>query len=407
MVKVKSMKRIVFLALGYPDVRKSTILYTDLMQEFAKQGHEVLVVAPAIQKNDYGCRIEGNVNVLRVRTLPLFKVGPIKKGIANMLLPLQYKKAIKKHSNKFDYDLIIMPTPPITLVKVASWIKRKSEGKIYLILRDIFPQNAVDLRMMKENGFLHRFFRKQEHLLYKVSDAIGCMSEANVSYVQKHNPEVPPEKLHLLPNWEKIPEPLSEIEKSEVVEKYDLNNKFVAIFGGNLGRPQKLENIVELAKNCIEYKDILFLILGSGTEEGKLRGLISKFDLSNMLLINRLPKKEYIQVLAAADVGLISLSEDFTIPNFPSKVLTYFGLKKPVLASLDLSTDFGQMLEKTKSGLWSEAGNTMDFKKNLEYLYNNQAERELMGENGYEYMSSHLTPDIAYKTIIEKINRNI
>lgn len=404
---MKLMKKVIFLALGYPDVKKSTILYTDLMQEFAQQGHEVLVVAPAIKQGDYGCRVEGNVKVLRVRTLPLFKVGPIKKGIANILLPFQYKKAIKEYSNQFDYDLIIMPTPPITLVKVASWIKRKSQGKIYLILRDIFPQNAIDLGMMKENGFLHRFFRKQEHLLYKVSDTIGCMSEANVSYVQKHNPEVSLEKLHLLPNWEKVPELSSEIEGKEIIEKYGLKNKFVVIFGGNLGRPQKLENIVELAKNCTEYKNILFLILGGGTEERKLQELILKFNLGNMQLINRLPKKEYIQVLAAADVGLISLSEDFTIPNFPSKVLTYFGLKKPVLASLDLSTDFGQMLEKTKSGLWSEAGNTADFKKNLEYLYNNQSARELMGKNGYEYMKSHLTPNIAYKTIIEKINRNV
>ncbi|SNY99642.1 glycosyltransferase family 4 protein [Flagellimonas pacifica] len=397
------MKKVIFLALGYPHVDRSTILYTDLMQEFAQKGHEVLVVAPAFQKNDYGCRVEGNVKVLRVPTLPLFKVGAIKKGIANLLLPFQYKRAIRKYSNNFDYDLIILPTPPITLITIASWLKKKSSGKIYLILRDIFPQNAVDLNMIGENGLLHRYFRKKELKLYNVSDAIGCMSNANVSYVKQHNPEVNPKKLHLLPNWEKLPAPISQKEISDISDKFEIKDKFVAIFGGNLGRPQKMENIVNLAKSCESYKDILILILGSGTEQGTIKRLISKFDLTNIKLIDRLPKKEYIQVLAAADIGLISLSEEFTIPNFPSKVLTYFGLKKPVLASLDLHTDFGQMLEETKSGLWAEAGNIDDLKSKLLWFYNNKVERDKMGENGYVYMKSCLTPEIAHKTIISKI----
>jgi hypothetical protein len=97
------------------------------------------------------------------------------------------------------------------------------------------------------------------------------------------------------------------------------------------------------------------------------------------------------------------LHEQFTIPNFPSKVLTYFGLKKPVLASLDLSTDFGQMLDETKSGLWSKAGNIEAFKDNLLWFYNNREKGIEMGENGYNYMKSHLTPEIAYKTIMENI----
>ncbi|WP_420322315.1 glycosyltransferase family 4 protein [Flagellimonas sp.] len=398
------MKKVLYLGLGYPDVKKSTILYTDLMQEFAKQGHEVLVVAPALNKGDYGIRTEGEVQVLRVRTLPLFNVGTIRKGLGNLLLPYQYKRAIKKYCSEFDFDLIILPTPPITLASIASWLKKKSKGKIYLILRDIFPQNAVDLGMMKENGFFHRYFRKQEERLYVASDSIGCMSPANVAYVKQHNPVVESEKLHLLPNWEKIPESVPKEEIEIIKKKFDLTDKFVAIFGGNLGRPQKMENIINLAKSCTDYKDIFFLILGSGTEKEAIKEVIATSNLSNIRLIDRLPKKEYIQVLAAADVGLISLSEEFTIPNFPSKVLTYFGLKKPVLASLDLATDFGQMLEETKSGLWGEAGKTDNLREKLLWLYHNPEARNEMGENGHKHMAKNLTPEIAYETIISNIN---
>ncbi|PWL39144.1 glycosyltransferase WbuB [Flagellimonas aquimarina] len=398
------MKKVIFLALGYPNIKNSTHLYTDLMQEFSKQGHDVLVVAPASKSNGYGFKKEGNVKVLRVSTLPLFRVGAIRKGIANLLLPFQYKKAIKNHCDTLEYDLIILPTPPITLVTVASWLKKKSSGKVYLVLRDIFPQNAVDLKMMKKEGFFHRYFRRQELKLYNISDAIGCMSKANTLYVKKHNPSVENKKLHLLPNWEKLPAPVTEDEIKTIREKFGFTDKFVAIFGGNLGRPQKMENIVNLANSCKEYNDIYFLILGKGTEKENIRKLVSKFDLKNFKLMESLPKKEYIRILAAADIGLISLSDEFTIPNYPSKVLTYFGLKKPVLASLDLNTDFGQMLEETNSGLWSEAGKVEDLKKNLLWFYNNKEEGIKMGENGYNHMKTNLTPEIAYQTIIKEID---
>lgn len=394
-------EKIIFLALGYSNVSISTNLYTDLIGEFHRQGHDVLVVAPAKTSKDSGLKIEGGVKVLRVTTLPLFGVGPIRKGISNLLLPFQYKKALRKHKIKLDFNLILMPTPPITLVNIAEWIKLKSGGKLYLILRDIFPQNAVDLKMMKENGCLHKFFRKQECKLYEIVDSIGCMSKANVDYVKLHNPKIEDKKLHLLPNWENSPNPVDDKSIMSIRQKYDLQNRFVVIFGGTLGRPQKMENIVKLAESCQEIEDMVFFVIGSGTEKKRIE--LFSINLNNFILKDTVPKDDYYQILAAADVGLISLSDEFTIPNFPSKVLSYFGLKKPVLASLDLQTDFGHMLEETESGFWAEAGNTALLKEKLLVLYNSKEERERLGLNGYIYMKEYLTTNIAYKTICENI----
>jgi len=400
---MNNMKRVLFLALGFPNVSKANNLYTDLMQEFVLRGHDVLVVAPQGNQANEGIVLEGTVKVLRVKTLPLFNVGTIKKGIANVLLPFQYKRAIKKHCQNMDFDLIVLPTPPITLLSVASWLKKKCSAKVYLILRDIFPQNAVDLGMMGKHGLLHKFFRKQEKELYRLSDTIGCMSQANVDYVKRHNPELDHAKLHMLPNWERLPKPISESDILAIRKKYNLQDKFVAVFGGNMGRPQKMENIVDLANACKDDEQIFFYLIGSGTEKQRVEEMIKELGLQNIRTIDQLPKKEYIQILAASDVGLISLSDEFTIPNFPSKVLTYFGLKKPVLASLDLSTDFGQMLEQTNSGLWSEAGKLEDFKKNLLWLMEHVEESRQMGQNGYDYMKKSLTPEIAHETIIREM----
>ena len=128
------------------------------MEEFRNQGHEVFVVAPAVNEKETGLIIEEGIHVIRVKTLPLLNVNPIQKGMANVLLPYQYKKAIKKYFKSDSLDLIIMPTPPISLVAVANWLKKKYKSKLYLILRDIFPQNAVDLGMIKKEGLLYNFF---------------------------------------------------------------------------------------------------------------------------------------------------------------------------------------------------------------------------------------------------------
>ena len=397
------MKKIIFLALNFPEIENNSNIWSDLMVEFSHQGHDVLVLAPKNKDNEIGLRVEGGIKVLRISTLKLFNTGMINKGLANVILPYQYKHALKKYKIDLDFDLILMPTPPITLIKVVKWLKKKSKAKMYQILRDIFPQNAVDLKIMDPNGPIYSYFRKKELEMYHLSDYIGCMSNANINFVLKHNAHLDKSKLHLLPNWENGNSHLEIQDSKKIREQYGIENKFVVIFGGNIGKPQKMENIIELVKSCSNIKDMVFIIIGNGTEKDKIKNLADQYNLDNLILKDKIPRREYNELLRIADIGLISLNEDFTIPNFPSKVLSYFNLKKPVLASLDLSTDFGHMLVETNSGMWAEAGKTDLLKEKLMLLYNNRELRLQMGLNGYNYKKNHLLPIHAYSTIIQQV----
>lgn len=395
--------KIVFLALAFPRIEKTQYLYTDLVVQLHNHWHEVLVVAPAYEEDHRGLVLEAGINVLRVPTMDLFNVGLIRKGIANLLLPYQYKTALKKFKVDLDFDLIITPTPPITLYNVVNWLKKKSNAKVYLILRDIFPQNAVDLGLMRKGSIVHRYFRKKEENLYAISDCIGCMSDGNKAYVIKHNLTLNPSKIHLLPNWADLL-PLQTEEENQVLKQQEgLADKFIVIFGGNIGAPQKMENIVDLAIACKDIPDILFLIFGYGSEYESIRNLIQKKNVTNMELRDGVGHKEYFKLVQIADVGLISLNENFTIPNTPSKALSYYNAKKPILASIDLNTDFGTDLEKINAGLWGEAGNTLQLKDKLMLLYHNEELRKQMGENGYTYMKSQLSSQIAYETVIREV----
>ncbi len=397
--------KVIFLALAFPKMDRSMYLYPQLVSQFNENGHDITVVAPIYDDIEAGLQIESGIKVLRVRTLPLFGVGLIKKGIANLMLPYQLKKALKNHKIDLNFDLIITPTPPITLYGLAGWLKKKSRGKIYLILRDIFPQNAVDLGMMKKSGLIHSYFRRKEKKLYQKSDHIGCMSQGNIDFIKEHNPEVQLSKLHLLPNWGDQLPLVPETEIIELRKKEKLENKIVAIFGGNIGLPQKLENIVELAIACKNEKDLVFIIMGNGNEYDNLKKLIQSKNVENIWLRDSLPHKEYFKWVQMADIGIISLSEKFTIPNIPSKSLSYYNTKTPILASVDKNTDFGAILESNEVGVWAEAGDTDALKNKLLKLVHNKDFRKKLGENGFNYMNKELTSLNTYLTIINEIEK--
>lgn len=398
--------RIVFLLQAHPEPGGlDTNLYADLVEAFVKNGHEVVVITGGKKGHPTTFRREGNTAVLRVKTMKLFGVSPIAKGIANVLLPHQFIKAIKKNIPEKNFDLILSPTPPITFVNVIAFLKKQSQKiKCFLILRDIFPQNARDLGMIT-NPLLFHYFRKQEKKLYAVSDFIGCMSQGNIDYVLKHNPEIDPKKISLLPNWQKV-HPLSE-KNGSIKAKYGLTGKYIAIFGGNIGEPQKIENIVTLAKEYSDKSDIVFVVVGAGARKKHLEKLVADNGLKNILIKNQLPRPDYQELVYNSDVGLISLNEKFTIPNIPSKTLSYFNAKIPILAAVDANTDYGKMLEESGAGLWSVTGNTSKYKQNFDTLYNNPELRTKMGENGYSYLIKHLTPDKTYKRIMNEVEGQI
>ncbi|WP_455591223.1 glycosyltransferase family 4 protein [Bacteroides sp.] len=388
---------ILFLMLAFPNMEKSANMYTDLVEEFANQGHNVYPVAPRQDSGKTAIISENGINVLRVNTFSLFSDNLFLKGIANVLLPIQYKKAISLYWKNIHFDLIIMPTPPVTLVDVAAFFKKQFGCKFYLILRDIFPQNAVDLGMMKEEGILYNYFRKKETKLYEIADYIGCMSQGNIDYVLKHNPKISKEKLHILMNFQKSN--TFPIRDERIKEKYGLKGKYLAVFGGNIGIPQKIENILALAKHCLSYEDVVFLLIGKGTQIERIRTMAAVERITNIYFMDFVPREDYLQLVSLCDVGLISLNEKFTIPNIPSKTMAYFDIGIPVLASIDANTDYGQMLEESGAGLYSIAGDMKSLLNNFLLLYNDSNLRKSMGSKGKLYLKKYMTPNVAYNVI--------
>lgn len=393
--------KVLFLMFAFPDMNKSFNMFTAMVDMFNKNGHAVTVVAPGVNLEKTTLTIEKDIEILRVKMLPIKNVSNIRKGIGNLLIPYQYEKAINEFYADRKFDLIILPTPPITLGSLAAKLKKKHNAQVYLILRDIFPQNAVDLGFMKKGGLIHRLFKSKEDKLYKTADKIGCMSQGNIEFVKK-NSLVPENKLHILRNWQYVNTD-AHIDIENIKQKYKLSNKFVVVFGGNMGKPQQLENVIELANKSRDNSEIVFMLLGEGVMMERIKAEIKTKDLNNIQIHGSIPKLEYQSLIKASDVGLISLHEDFTIPNIPSKALDYWNVGIPILASLDRATDFGDVLEESQSGLWSYSGEHEKLYQNLIKLYKSAELRNQMSENGTLYFKNYLQPETAYKTIMEHL----
>lgn len=395
---------ILFLSLSRFDDINVRGIYSDLMREFIKRGNDVYIASPTERRFGKPTHLieSDHCQILKIRTLNIQKTNVIEKGIGTILLEYQFDRAIKKYWGKVNFDLVLYATPPITFNRVIENIKRCCGARSYLMLKDIFPQNAVDLGMMKEGGLLHNMFRKKEQRLYKVSDRIGCMSPANCTYVIDHNPGIDPSKVELCPNAiEPIDiSPISEQERVSMLSKLGIpSNKTLFIYGGNLGKPQGLDFLLKVIEANEDRKDSFIIVVGSGTEYKRVETWFEENAPKNARLFAALPKDEYDKLVRVCQVGMIFLDPRFTIPNFPSRLLSYLENSMPVLLATDTNCDMGQIAEQGEFGIWCESGDIEKFMTNLGILCTSSRIKE-MGKNGKAYLQMHYTTPKVVETIL-------
>jgi glycosyltransferase involved in cell wall biosynthesis len=404
------MKNILFIFLRHSENPNDSTLTKDLSDEFFRQGNNVSIVTILEKKykKETQIKIENGYEVLRVKTGNYFNVSnKIEKGITSLTMIPKLKKEIIKYLGKKKYDLIITHTPFISTEKLINPLKEYFKCSAYLILWDIFPQNAKDIGILN-NSLLFSYFKYNEKKMFLTYDCIWCMSEGNVNYLKENYSYLDKNKIKLLRNWAII-KPNIEINRKEIRNKYNfLEDEVIAIFGGNMGKPQKLENILSLAKQCLKNKKIKFLFIGNGSEKERLEKLAKENNLSNVTFINQVSREDYEKVTASCDIGLVSLDERFTVPNFPSKTTDYFKLSLPILASLDkcAAEDYGNFLQnKVKGGLFAEAGNIEELYNQFLKLYSDKKLRKELGNNGRKYYEEYLGVDKAYETIMKEVEK--
>jgi len=382
-------------------------IYTDLIRELSKHVENLYVVTPRekrMKKETEFVQLD-NINLLKVKVGNITKTKNfIEKGLSQLFLQRHYLKAIKKHFKNVHFDLILYHTPPITFEKVIKKLKKENKSTTYLMLKDIFPQNAVDLNILKNNGCLYKFFRKKEKNLYKYSDYIGCMSKKNKEYILEHN-DIDEKKVEIFPNAV-YPSKLeqNDLNKKEILKKLNIpGNKIIFLYGGNLGIPQGIDFLNEIISNFYKIENGYLLIIGSGTEFDKIKNHINNIKPKNVKLLNFMPRDEYNKILKISDVGLIFLDKRFTIPNYPQRLLGYMDYELPILAATDKVTDIKDTLKESNSGFWCESGDINCFIEKARKLANDEELRKKMGKNGRKYLEENFNIEKNIEIILNKL----
>lgn len=383
-------------------------IYTDLLREFIKHDHTIYVITPVERRKQQETRLlsDGKATILKLRIGNTQKTNIIEKGISTLNIEPQFIRGIKKYFADVKFDLILYTTPPITFCRAIEYVKKRDNAKTYLMLKDIFPQNAVDIGMLTKKGWkgiLYRYFRNKEKKLYQISDYIGCMSQANVDYILQHNPDVMSDKVEICPNSiEVVDKSIDEKARADIRNKYDIPlDKKVFVYGGNLGKPQGIDFLIECLKSQKENRKVFFLIVGDGTEYKKLNNYVIEEQPQNVKLMKRLPKEDYDTMVAACDIGMIFLDHRFTIPNFPSRLLSYMQAKIPVLACTDTNTDIGKVIVEGGFGWWCESRETSDFDKQIDEIL--KANINIICENEYEYLMQNYSVKKNYEIISTRL----
>lgn len=340
-----------------PEIRSASHLMLELAEEMIERGHKVTVVTSWPQYNladgqspdDYQeFMTEGDVDVIRVKTLPHHNVNFIVRGLAQLLMPRQFLKKVRTFVTD-PVDAVIVYSPPLPLAQVGAAIKKKVGARYILNVQDLFPQNAIDLGIMT-NPLLVSFFKRMERQAYRQADVVTAHSDGNRALLQREHKDIA-DKFITLHNWVDTDHHADDGKPAvDFRARYGLTDEVVAVFAGVMGPSQKLDVVLDTAKTLGKDGGITFLLVGDGAEKARLQARCDAEAIPNVMFQPFVSREEYPDLLAACDIGLVCLSAKNKTPVVPGKILGYMAGGLPILAFLNQESDGHAIIQDAACG---------------------------------------------------------
>ncbi|WCL51253.1 glycosyltransferase family 4 protein [Leptospira sp. GIMC2001] len=386
--------------IPYSTKASAKMIY-DLAHEASNNGHQVSIILPSPK---IGQKIEiikdGNITIYRFQCGSFENENNIKRAINETLLSFYAWFRLKEFFISNPHDYIIYYSPTIFWGRLVSKLKKIWKIKSYLILRDFFPQWVIDNGMLSKNSIITKYFLFFEKLNYAAADNIGIQSPKNLEWFLEN--KYSNAKLEVLYNWTQVN--IFDL-KSEISfrKKYNILDKIMIVYGGNMGPAQDMRNVMELAKNLKKHKEFHLVLAGSGYEVDLVLNYIQESDLSNVTYLKSIPPEDYAILLSEADIGLFALNKLHKTHNFPGKVLGYLSQGIPILGIVNPENDLMKLINESNSGLISIAEDHETFYKNALKL-KKQSDRSEMGKNAKKLLYSKFTVKSALESILKHAN---
>jgi glycosyltransferase involved in cell wall biosynthesis len=359
--------RIILIADTFPPLRNSGALQLrDLALEFVRLGHSLTVLLPSSNQEDSWLleNLKG-VRIIRLKTPFKRDVGFVRRAIFELLMPFAMLRQFRKTTFFDEYwDGVVWYSPSIFFGPLVSCLKKKNNCKSYLIIRDIFPDWAVDLGLMRRRSLPHLFFNAIAIYQYSVADIIGVQAVSNKTYFDRWDRKSG-RKLEVLQNWLGPP---GKARCSINISDTTLAGRKIFLYLGNMGVAQGIDIILDLADKMTGQKEIGFLFVGRGSEASRLNSKACQRQLENILFYDEIHPDEIFDLSFQCIAGLVSLDSRHKSHNIPGKFLTYMQCGLPVLAILNSGNDLAKIIRNKKLGQVCESYQIDDLVKLTEKL---------------------------------------
>jgi len=395
---------VVVVADTYPPLRSSgAVQLRDLASELVLQGHEPTVIVPGGEQ-EVPWKIEraNGVTILRCRTPSTKDVGYVRRTFNELRLPYAMLRAVRKSSLCNErWDGVIWYSPSIFLAPIVRALRRENRCKSYLILRDIFPDWAVDMGLMK-TGIAYLFFKLIERTQYAVADIVGVQTQGNLAYMCDWAKR-PGRRLEVLHNWLAA---APNTGCSVCIAKGKLAGRKIFVYAGNMGVAQGMDILIDLAARMRDRRDVGFLFVGRGSEAGRLKALTELRGLDNTEFHDEIDPSEIPGLLAQCHVGVVTLDPRHKTHNIPGKFLTYMQAGLPVLARINPGNDLERLINEERLGRVCTGGDVALLQQLADQLLANPEELSGAGERGRRAWKRLFAPSIAMKQIVSALSRD-
>jgi glycosyltransferase involved in cell wall biosynthesis len=393
-----STKKILFITLARIDNLDQSGIYSDLISKFISEGYEATILCPLERKYGLNSRIIkiDKCKIIQVKSLNIQKTNIFEKIISTFLIEFLFIISFLKNCKNEKFEIGLFTTPPIFITNFIKILNKKRVGIKYLLLKDIFPQNALDLNITNKYSPFYLYSRFIEKKLYKAVDYIGCMSKANLNYILDHN-KVNKKKLEINPNTIDI----SKYPKKN--NSYKKLKELKLVYGGNLGAPQNPNLISKFISEIELLENVSFKIIGSGTEFNFIEKYLQENKIKKTQIIKSLSKQMYFDELEKADIGLIFLSEKFTIPNYPSRLLDYLYFDLVIISNTDKNTDITDFILNNNLGkCFYGIDEVYEMIREINKIKHNSDYLNSLNRNSNHLLTKNFNIDVSFKLIDKK-----
>jgi glycosyltransferase involved in cell wall biosynthesis len=257
------------------------------------------------------------------------------------------------------YKVYFVSNPPLN-VFTARWIKREFAFLIY----DVYPNTLSNQNIISNKSIFFKYWEKTNQIVYRKSTSLFTVSDSmktSLTITKTYQ-----DKLNVVPIWTnntffKTINP----NDNKFIQKFKLQNKFIVSYSGNLGRTHPVEKLIDLAEMMKNEKDILFLIIGEGDKKHHLLQLQKSLNLPNLKILDLQPTEIFPHVLAAVDIGVVTLESNSSNLSVPSKTFNLMSVGKPILSISKPTSELAQIVVDNKIG---ENFNEQDLHKMRDFI---------------------------------------